>query len=188
MEIQIFQGEDEDALKNIPVGDFRIEGLTPTIEPNEVLCRMSLDLDGILLVTAIEKSTGLSKQVTIENALQTKSPEEIATARRKLEEMFQSRRAASEEEYGALPLDEVEMESEDLDERSMPEGDSNWARQRRAAAELVTRSQGLLERMHGDDREEAIQLHEQIAMAQDVEAIESAMKALSELLFFVEGR
>ena len=197
VDIQIFQGEDDDALKNIPVGDFRIEGLAPTIEPNEVLCRMSLDLDGILLVTAIEKSTGLSKQVTIQNALQTKSPEEIAAARRKLEEMFQSRRAAGEEEYGALPLDEMEMELEDLDEdeprRSaqvipMPEGDSAWARQRRAAAELVTRSQGLLERMHGDDREEAIQLHEQIAMAQDVEAIESAMKALSELLFFVEGR
>ncbi len=196
VDIQIFQGEDDDALKNIPVGDFRIEGLTPTIEPNEVLCRMSLDLDGILLVTAIEKSTGLSKQVTIQNALQTKSPEEIAAARRKLEQMFQSRRSASEEEYGALPLDEIEMELDPDEEESgrsapvipMPEGDSTWARQRRAAAELVTRSQGLLERMHGDDREEAIQLHEQIAMAQDLEAVQSAMKALSELLFFVEGR
>ncbi len=196
VDIQIFQGEDDDALKNIPVGDFRIEGLTPTIEPNEVLCRMSLDLDGILLVTAIEKSTGLSKQVTIQNALQTKSPEEIAAARRKLEQMFQSRRSASEEEYGALPLDEIEMEPDPDEEEPgrsaqvipMPEGDSTWARQRRAAAELVTRSQGLLERMHGDDREEAIQLHEQIAMAQDLEAVQSAMKALSELLFFVEGR
>jgi len=198
VDIQIFQGEDDDALKNIPVGDFRIEGLAPTIEPNEVLCRMSLDIDGILLVTAIEKSTGLSKQVTIQNALQTKSPEEIAAARRKLEEMFQSRREAGQEEDGALPLDdEIEMEPEDPDEEKprrsasvipMPEEDSAWARQRRAAAQLVTRSQGLLERMHGDDREEAIQLHEQIAMAQDVEAIESAMKALSELLFFVEGR
>ncbi len=196
VDIQIFQGEDDDALKNIPVGDFRIEGLTPTIEPNEVLCRMSLDLDGILLVTAIEKSTGLSKQVTIQNALQTKSPEEIAAARRKLEQMFQSRRSASEEEYGALPLDEIEMELDPDEEESgrsapvipMPEGDSTWARQRRAAAELVTRSQGLLERMHGDDREEAIQLHEQIAMAQDLEAVQSAMKAISELLFFVEGR
>ena len=196
VDIQIFQGEDDDALKNIPVGDFRIEGLTPTIEPNEVLCRMSLDLDGILLVTAIEKSTGLSKQVTIQNALQTKSTEEIAAARRKLEEMFRSRRSASEEEYGALPLDEIEMELDPDEEESgrsapvipMPEGDSTWARQRRAAAELVTRSQGLLERMHGDDREEAIQLHEQIAMAQDLEAVQSAMKALSELLFFVEGR
>ena len=196
VDIQIFQGEDDDALKNIPVGDFRIEGLTPTFEPNEVLCRMSLDLDGILLVTAIEKSTGLSKQVTIQNALQTKSPEEIAAARRKLEEMFQSRRSASEEEYGALPFDEIEMEPDPDEEEPgrsapvipMPEGDSTWARQRRAAAELVTRSQGLLERMHGDDREEAIQLHEQIAMAQDLEAVQSAMKALSELLFFVEGR
>ncbi|MCC6536593.1 MAG: Hsp70 family protein [Bryobacterales bacterium] len=201
VEIQIFQGEDDDALKNIPVGDFRVEGLTATTEPNEVLCRMSLDLDGILLVTAIEKATGLSKQVTIQNVLQTKSPEEIAAARRKLEEMFQAGRAAAGEGgYGALPLeDSLEMETEEEPEQTpgpsakvtvmpLPEGDSNWARQRRAASELVARSQGLLERMHGDDREEAIQLHEQIAMAQDAEAIESAMKALSELLFFVEGR
>jgi molecular chaperone DnaK (HSP70) len=35
---------------------------------NEVLCRMSLDLDGILNVTAIEKKSGLSKHITIARA------------------------------------------------------------------------------------------------------------------------
>src|SRR5713226_7294465 len=52
--LQVYQGDDEDALKNILVGDFRAQGLTPMEEPNEILCRMRLDLDGILEVTAVE--------------------------------------------------------------------------------------------------------------------------------------
>src|SRR5437867_9348743 len=39
VELQVYQGDDEDALRNVLVGDFRIEGLTPTEEPNEILCR-----------------------------------------------------------------------------------------------------------------------------------------------------
>lgn len=58
VDIDVFQGEDADALKNAPVGHFHVEGLTRTAEHNEVLCRMSLDLDGILKVSAIEKCTG----------------------------------------------------------------------------------------------------------------------------------
>jgi molecular chaperone DnaK len=36
-DIQVYQGEDNDALKNILVGEFHIDGLTPMPEPNEVL-------------------------------------------------------------------------------------------------------------------------------------------------------
>src|SRR5437660_10430323 len=56
--LEIFQGDDEDALRNILVGDFLVERLMPLDEPNEVMCRMNLDIDGILHVTAIEKRTG----------------------------------------------------------------------------------------------------------------------------------
>lgn len=55
--IEVYQGDDEDALKNILVGDFSIEGLTAREEPVEILCRMRLDLDGILEVTRRWKST-----------------------------------------------------------------------------------------------------------------------------------
>lgn len=65
VDIQIFQGDDEDALNNVLVGDFCVEGLTRTETMNEVLCRMSLDVEGILHVSAIEKRTGKSKQITI---------------------------------------------------------------------------------------------------------------------------
>src|SRR5207244_12941854 len=55
VDIQVYQGDDEDALNNVLVGNFRVEGLVAIPEPNEVLCRMRLDLDGILEVTAVEQ-------------------------------------------------------------------------------------------------------------------------------------
>ena len=97
VEVRVYQGEDEDALKNVLVGNFTVEGLTETRDPNEVLCRMSLDVDGILRVTAIEKRTGKSKQITIQDALREKSEEEIAAARKRLEELFSTARAGGME-------------------------------------------------------------------------------------------
>jgi molecular chaperone DnaK (HSP70) len=48
-----------------PGRDFRIEGLTAMEDANEILCRMRLDLDGILEVAAVEKRTGKSKHIRI---------------------------------------------------------------------------------------------------------------------------
>ena len=101
-----YQGEDEDALKNILVGDFRIEGLTAMEESNEILCRMRLDLDGILEVAAVEKLTGKSKQITIANALRAKTPEEIAAGRKRIQELFESRPDWPEED--SLGTEEAE--------------------------------------------------------------------------------
>lgn len=70
--LDMHQGEDPDALKNVPVGSFRITGLTPNLVENEVLVRMSLDLDGVVQVTKTEKRTGLSREIQIENALAQK--------------------------------------------------------------------------------------------------------------------
>lgn len=56
---------------------------------------------------------------------------------------------------------------------------------------LMARSRKLLELMHEEDREEAIDLHERIGEAigsGDSEALAKASRALTELLFFVEGQ
>src|SRR5256885_13238086 len=55
------------------------------------LCRMRLDVDGILHVTAIEKETGKSKHVTITRALREMSPAEIASARERMKALYSSR-------------------------------------------------------------------------------------------------
>ncbi len=88
VDVQIFQGEHPDARENLLIGRFFIRGLAPVPAGNEVLIHMALDLDGILRVTATEKSTGLSKDVRIENALAKLSPEEIEQARAAVSALF----------------------------------------------------------------------------------------------------
>jgi len=194
VEIEIYQGEDEDALKNILVGDFLIEGLRPTEEPNEVLCRMSLDVDGILHVTAIEKETGKSKHITIARALQARTPSEIAEARERLKVLYSSRieerwQAADEEvdlEGAAVTSAEGSGESERT-ATAVPRIPDEVERE---ANDLFERSRRLLDTMHPEDKEEAIGLHERINAAissNDPEALKEAVTALRELIFFVEG-
>lgn len=213
VEINIYQGEDSDALRNILVGSFRVRDLTPKAEPNEVLIRMNLDLDGILRVTAIEKMTGKSKQITINNALQEKSPAEIEENRRRLEALFSAR--ATEADL-ALEADEEGDEDWDLEKgedfvnRENPEGGDEKAQTDgmktgdtktpltsalvsfiEEAESLMNRSRSLLDQMHPEDKEEAIDLHEMIKVSiekQDRESLLESIKELKELLFFIEGK
>lgn len=204
--IQIFQGDNEDALQNVLVGDFRVEGLVTINEPNEVLCRMSLDIDGILQVAAIEKRTGKAKHITIANALQAKSDAEIAAARQRITDLYSSREAAleveeGEEEYGGEGEEEAESEliepggENGVVEVQRTNGkiiamDANWVEQRHEAVDLVQRSRRLLDGMHAEDKEEAMGLIaaiEEAVAGRDSHALAAALKSLKELLFFVEG-
>jgi molecular chaperone DnaK len=203
VDIQIFQGDNEDALQNILVGDFRVEGLAVTDGPNEVMCRMSLDVDGILHVAAIEKRTGKSKHITIANAMQAKSDEEMAAARQRITELYESREQTFEEEVDedegneAIAAGEqsdwergvVEVEAQKTNGKVIPM-DSSWAEHRREAVELIQRSRRLLDTMHAEDKEEAVLLTASIEAAvakHDSHALVDAVQSLKELLFFVEG-
>ena len=200
VDLQVYQGEDEDALKNIPVGNFTIEGLTGMSGANEMICRMRLDLDGILEVTAVEKRTGKSKRITIDNALKAKSDEEIRAARKRLEEMFQARAEALEHDHDHDHGDE-DWDPEGWNHEELSALDPALSEMEAAfrdplpgedvAVGLVERSRKLLERMHAEDREEAVELHERIHEAikmGDVLGMNEAARGLKELLFFMEGR
>jgi molecular chaperone DnaK len=204
VQVEIFQGDNEDAMKNILVGDFRIEGLRPIREANEVLCRMSLDVDGILHVTAVEKETGKSKHITITNALQAKSAAEIAASRERLQTLFAARAEPfdDEEDLGGLLEDAITVagtkveseegprETEALSDASAASGPAAFSQEQRDARNLIEQSRQLLDRMHPEDAEEAIELHAKIDAAlasNDQEALAQGIKALRELLFFVEG-
>jgi molecular chaperone DnaK (HSP70) len=161
-------------------------------ETVEILCRMRLDLDGILEVTAVEKQTGKSKQITIANALQAKSEEEVAAGRKRIQELYESRgRPADEEDWDfSVPEDEDSSAAAD-NVIEMPVASAAPSDREIAAEDLLTRSRRLLDKMHADDREEAIGLHESIEAAiesGDAAQLDDAAKALKELLFFVEGQ
>ncbi len=201
VDIQIFQGDDEDALRNVLVGDFRISQLSSIPGGNDILCKMRLDLDGMLEVTAVEKTTGKSKQITIANSMQTKSAEEIAAGRQRLQELFASREAAMDDDFeGQERLIEAEAVAvpdglpdglpDDPAGRPADPAAGPLAGEAEASA-LVARSRNLLEKMHAEDREEAIDLHEKVELAieaGDEYALNEATRVLRELLFFMEGR
>jgi molecular chaperone DnaK (HSP70) len=189
VDIEVYQGDDADALKNILVGDFSIQGLTPMEDANEILCRMRLDLDGILEVAAVEKLTGKSKHIRIANALREKSSEEIAAGRKRIQELYSTRGAMADEEWETtedLDEDVVDAESQVIEMPAPAHSNGNPETEG-----LLERSQRLLPKMHSEDREEAIDLHQKIAAAlasSDTAALQNATAQLKELLFFVEGQ
>ena len=196
VDVEVYQGEDDDALKNILVGDFTISGLTEPEDLNEILCRMRLDLDGILEVTSVEKPTGKSKQITIANAMQPKTSEEIAAGRKRIQELFESRASDLDEDDDDI-LEIEDNEGEIFEGKIQEVEPLNAVAEREAlpgqteAESLMARSRKLLEQMHEEDREEAIDLHERIGYAietGDATILGEASRALSELLFFTEGQ
>ena len=177
--VSIYQGDDPDALNNILVGEFLIEGLSRVPAGNEILCRMDLDLDGILRVAAIEKRTGLAKHITIEGATTALSEDEIAQARRRTAELFG---AADEED---LDADALTVESEVTDEGERRDHRVSISE----ARALLERSRRLLDKMTAEDRDEAIALHEELEAAINAQAwdrLREASAELADLLFYVE--
>ncbi len=205
VEIDIYQGDDPDAMKNVHVGHFRVEGLKPVTGPSPVLCRMRLDLDGILHVTAIEKKTGMSKHVAISGASRRRAGSELARGREELERLFARR--IEEDSYAA---DLIEEDSQEDLERAPAQGahdddlvsspiasdsaSGGGAPVPLVAADpqvLVARCRQRIDALHADDQEEAMNLIAQIAAAtetRDAEALSAACRAMGEFLFFVEGR
>ncbi len=87
--IDVYQGESEDVRFNQKVGGFMLEGLDEEAEEgNEILVRFQLDLDGILTVTAVERKSGLEKQLRIDNAVTRFRAKSQADAKAKLAAMF----------------------------------------------------------------------------------------------------
>ena len=165
---------------------------------NEVLCRMNLDLDGILHVTAIEKRSGLSKHITIARALAAKSDAEIAAARKRLEAVYATRQDDEEleeewDENGGTVEIAGEGDTETIPVLALTSSanEGPWGAAVTEARQIVERSRKLLDRIHEEDQEEVIDVNQAIESAieaQDSTALDNALHQMRELLFFIEGR
>ncbi len=187
--LDIFQGDDPNALNNIPIGSFAVEGLADVPSGNDILVRMDLDLDGILRVTAVEKRTGLTKAITIEKATTALSPQEIEKARKRMRELAADEEAFySEDAEDGEGFDDDEGNDGDEDDETL---DGSQGADPSPTQALLERSSALLPRMSSEDREEAISLHERIEEARstgDTHLLESLSQQLEDLLFFVEEK
>ena len=171
VKIDVYQGEDPDALNNIPLGDFMVENLSKAPAENPIIIQFALDLNGIMQVTAREKKTGLEKSIRIDNVLTQFQEGELETARSRISALFAHGEMLEGPAAGAAA------------------GATEHQRTAQARA-LVEKAERLLDRATEDDREEMINLIEAIKDAlavDDFAALAGPMAELSDLLFYLES-
>ncbi len=88
VDIDVYQGEDPDALNNIEIGRFLIEGLRKTSSGNPIVTTFAIDVDGILHVSSREKATGLEHSITINNVLTRFENDKLDEARARINTLF----------------------------------------------------------------------------------------------------
>jgi molecular chaperone DnaK (HSP70) len=166
VEVNIYQGEDPDALNNIKIGEFRVEGLSKVPAGNPIVMTLNLDLDCILHVSAREKKTGLAKSITIDNAI-SRFEAEKDHAKRRLQTLF------GEEEVHAWDTGEAEQHHLQVQARA-----------------LVEKAERMLEEATPEDREDMVNLIEAIRdglRSHDLDALERPMAELSDILYYMES-
>jgi molecular chaperone DnaK len=185
VEIEVYQGEHDDARMNTLVGEFMVEGLADVPAGNEVLVHMTLTLDGILQVTATEKQTGFQRQVRIENALSRFQHDVRDEAQRRLEALF-----ADDDDDDDRAFD-AEFHSIDASEPAPSESPADTAMHRAVvqARALIEKAERLLPTVEDVDKADFERLMSQLRDAistNNTSDIEARSDELSDMLFYME--
>jgi molecular chaperone DnaK len=175
VEVLVYQGEDPDALNNIEIGRFRVEGLSDVPAGNPIVLGLSLDLDGILEVTAREKASGLQRSISIGDAIARFEQDKLDEARDRVRALF----GEGSEAGSAADADAGLVVS------------APGVAARRLAVEaraLVEKAERLLENAGAQDAEDLVDAIEAIkdALPDDEAALKAAMDKLADLLYYLE--
>jgi hypothetical protein len=168
VEVRVFQGENADALENIQLGEFRVEGLSEAPAGNPIIIDLALDRDGILHVSATEKNTGLERRITIDKAMSRYDKNELHNARQRITDLF---------------------DAEDADGLPVPSGGASGTPAEADLSALVAKAQAKLDEAGDEDRAELIDMVEIIRDCKergDVAGLEEASRQLGDLLFYLE--
>ncbi len=179
VEIKVYQGEAENALENIEVGNFLVQGLAKRPAGSEIIAKFALDSNGILQVSAIEKATGLEKSITIDNVMSDLSRDTLAAARDKIRKLF-----------GEKGREEHEPQRQGQGESNVAEPKTMRNSRRVQAEALIEKARSLFDKAGEDDREDMINLLEAIGQAltdDDEDLLQENMDELSEIIFYLES-
>ena len=172
-EIHVLQGEDEDARHNHSIGKFMLEGLDENApQGSEVLVRFELNLDGMLIVTAVERATSLEKRLTIQNAVTQFSAISTDEAKAKLAAMFGTADSTEHEVLSVQPPRDAGLQTA-IDQ----------------ARDLIAKSRTLAASAGGEDADEIRELSEELeaAIAAEVpESIREISQRLEDVVFYLE--
>lgn len=186
VEVEIYQGENDDVRFNHRLGNFHVSGLAPVPAGNQIIVQCDLNLDGMLKVSAKEKATGLSKQVTIENALTRFEGAEIAAARDRLDRLWGE--SAPAEGLEAIE-DAMAMTESESDQPELVPGPREGQRESVQARALLEKAERLLDKVPPQDKAELERMLNAVRNAMTDRKWDDVTKAcneLSDVLFYIE--
>jgi molecular chaperone DnaK len=187
VEIEVFQGENDDIRFNHNIGKFTIDGLARVPSGNQLVVQLDLDLNGMLRVSAREKATGLQKQVTIENALAQFERDEVQHARERIDRLWeQSEGDEDVDERDAF--DHAPLEPEPR-EPELVAGPREGQREMVQARALLEKAERLTANLAPEDRSEIERLMAQLNNAltdRNWTRVTGATNELSDVLFYLE--
>jgi molecular chaperone DnaK len=187
VQVDVYQGENDDVRRNHLIGKFTIEGLAPAPAGNQIVVQLDLDLNGMLRVSAREKATGLQKQVTIQNALARAAGQTQAAAER-LDRLFIP--PAEGEEFDD-DLDEF-LDDESEETPTFPElspAPREGQRETVQARALLEKAERIREKASPEDQAELDKLAQQVRVNltdRKWDALSRACDELSDVLFYLE--
>jgi len=172
VEVNIYQGEDPDALKNIKIGEFLIEGLRDVEAGNIITMTLALDLNGILQVSAQEKETGLEKSITIKNALSEFSSDATEEAKQRLSSLF------------------GQMDSRVIEHEPEQEPIATNSPEIKVAEALIVKAEALFEQVSNEDKEDMINLIETLTQcieSKDIAGLDDPSAELTDIIYYLES-
>ena len=163
--VKVYQGEDPDALNNIKIGEFLVEGLQDVEAGNVITITLALDLNGLLHVSAQEKATGLEKSITIKNAISRFEQGELDSAKHRINKLF------GQNEAGSI-----------IDSHQSPEIV--------AALKLIAKAEALFDKTTTEDKEDMIDLIEDINTCIEAgldDRLQEAVVKLTDIIYYLES-
>ncbi|MBC2695091.1 MAG: Hsp70 family protein [Desulfobacteraceae bacterium] len=170
VDVKIYQGEAVDARDNILLGNYMFN-LTRAPSGSEIVLHFDLDLNGILKIKAVEKKTGNNIKAVIENAISRFSDEELSKTQDRINGLWTEGRDSE------ISLKEKAQTEADIKELSSDE-----------YAGIIRRAEAKLSQASEDDRDEMINLIEDIrdaVMKNRMEDAETFKNELDEILFYI---
>ena len=170
VEVTVYQGEDPDALNDIEIGRFRVEGLSDVPAGNPIVISLALDLNGILEVTAREKRSGIERGITIGNAIARFEQDKLDQARSRVQALFGAK-------------------DEPATDAAAPEPGADSRRLGVEAQALIEKAERALDKAAGEDAEDLVDAIETLkdSLGGDASTRKAAMDALADLLYYLDA-
>ncbi len=167
--VQVCQGEAPDALDNILLGNY-LFNLTDAPAGSPIVLNFDLDLNGILKIKAVEKKTGKEISAVIENAMSRFSDQDLIVTQNRINGIW----SGQENTDDAI---DIESESKHSDD-TLP----------LKYEELINRAMGKISDAAEDDRDEIINIIEDIrdaATEKRWEDADASCTELDDILFYL---